>query len=70
MKSETPETRRKKYKNSVTISRAFARKGKLKIFVRAQKIKTRAMRELWYFRRFLGSKYSYVEKIGKIWKKY
>ena len=28
------------------------------------------MRELWYFRRFLGSKYSYVVKIGKILKKY
>ena len=55
---------------SVTISRAFARKGKLKIFVRAQKIKTRAMRELWYFWRFLGSNYSYVVKNGKILKKY
>ncbi len=56
--------------DSVTISRAFARKGKLKIFVRAQKILSRAILELWYFWSFLGFKYSYVVKIGKIWKKY
>ena len=39
---------------SVTISRAFARKGQLKIFVRAQKIISRAMRKKWYFKRFWG----------------
>ena len=43
------------FENSVTISRAFARKGKLKIFVRAQKKQTRAMRELRFFSRFLAS---------------
>ncbi len=40
---------------SVTTSRAFARKGKLKIFAPAQKNETRAMRELRYISRFLKS---------------
>ncbi len=47
---------------SVTISRAFARKGKLKIFFRAQKNISRAMREKGYFKRFLGCQNSYVVK--------
>ncbi len=52
------------YPLSVTIIRAFARKGKLKIFVRAQKNETRAMRELRFFSRFLKS-ILFLKKISK-----
>ncbi len=48
---------------SVTISRAFARKGRLKIFVRAQKKQFRAMRKLRFFSRFL--KLFFAIKISK-----
>ncbi len=50
-KSQNKQT----WASSVTISRAFARKGKLKIFVRAQKNATRPKRELRFFSRFLES---------------
>ncbi len=62
--------RKRQLRRSVTISRAFARKGKLKIFFRAQKMISRAMREKLYFKRFLGFLDCYVVKNDNIFKKY